>query len=70
MATALTRQVSRMEHSSRIEVFSFSVNKGKKVSVISSLEVCTARPRGLDKEGDSQCDDAPLSPDQTTKEAR
>ena len=69
MDTALTRQVSR-ENSSLIEVFSVGVNKRKKVSAISALEVCTARPRSLDKEGDSQCDDALPSPDQTSKEAR
>ena len=70
MATALTRQASRMNNSSLIEVFSFGVNNRKKVSAISALEACAARPRSLDKEGDSQCDDALLSPDQTTKEAR
>jgi hypothetical protein len=70
MAAALTRQASRRNDSSLVEDISFGVNNRKKVSVISALEACTARPRGLDKEGGSQCDDALLSPDQTTKEAR
>jgi hypothetical protein len=69
-AAALTRQVSRMDNSSLIAVFGFGVNKRKKISANTSLEVCTARPRSLDKEGGSQCDDALPSPDKTTKEAR